>query len=74
VCVVQISMRCEAHQKKYPDAKVISLGMGDTTQPIPSILTSTMTEVHIYPFLSSLKQNSLFISYIVDAGELIWVL
>lgn len=41
----RISMRCEAHQKKYPDAKVISLGIGDTTQHIPSIFTSIMTKV-----------------------------
>ncbi|EMS54297.1 LL-diaminopimelate aminotransferase, chloroplastic [Triticum urartu] len=40
----QISMRREAHEKKYPDAKVISLGIGDTTQPIPSIVTSAMAE------------------------------
>ena len=40
-------MRREAHEKKYPDAKVISLGIGDTTQPIPSIVTSAMAEVYI---------------------------
>ncbi|KAI4993044.1 hypothetical protein ZWY2020_007357 [Hordeum vulgare] len=40
----EISMRREAHQKKYPEAKVISLGIGDTTQPIPSIVTSAMAE------------------------------
>uniref|UniRef100_A0ACD5WV39 Uncharacterized protein n=1 Tax=Avena sativa TaxID=4498 RepID=A0ACD5WV39_AVESA len=40
----EISMRREAHQKKYPDAKVISLGIGDTTEPIPSIITSAMSE------------------------------
>lgn len=36
VYVVGISMRREAHQKKYSDVKVISLGTGDTTQPIAS--------------------------------------
>lgn len=40
----EISMRREAHQKKYPDAKVISLGIGDTTEPIPRIITSAMAE------------------------------
>lgn len=40
----EISMRREAHEKKYPDAKVISLGIGDTTQPMPSIVTSAMAE------------------------------
>jgi hypothetical protein len=51
--VVQISMRREAHQKKYPDAKVISLGIGDTTEPIPSIITSAMAEVPILCLLGS---------------------
>ncbi|CAN6296150.1 unnamed protein product [Urochloa humidicola] len=40
----EISMKHEAHMKKYPDAKVISLGIGDTTEPIPSIITSAMAE------------------------------
>jgi LL-diaminopimelate aminotransferase len=41
----QISIKHEAHLKKYPDAKVISLGIGDTTEPIPSVITSAMAEV-----------------------------
>ncbi|KAL6649395.1 hypothetical protein ACP70R_013619 [Stipagrostis hirtigluma subsp. patula] len=40
----EISMKHEAHMKKYPDAKVISLGIGDTTEPIPSVITSAMAE------------------------------
>ncbi|RCV46114.1 hypothetical protein SEVIR_9G510600v4 [Setaria viridis] len=40
----EISMKREAHLKKYPDAKVISLGIGDTTEPIPSVITSAMAE------------------------------
>ncbi|GJN08790.1 hypothetical protein PR202_ga26746 [Eleusine coracana subsp. coracana] len=43
----EISIRHEAHLKKYPDAKVISLGIGDTTEPIPSIITSAMAEYAI---------------------------
>ncbi|KAG1366969.1 hypothetical protein COCNU_13G007590 [Cocos nucifera] len=27
---------------KYPDAQVISLGIGDTTEPIPEVITSAM--------------------------------
>lgn len=38
-------MRQLAHMEKYPDAKVISLGIGDTTEPIPNIITSAMAEV-----------------------------
>lgn len=30
---------------KYPDAKVISLGIGDTTEPIPEVITSAMAKV-----------------------------
>ncbi|KAM5574785.1 aminotransferase ALD1, chloroplastic [Rosa sericea] len=30
------------HIEKYPDAKLISLGIGDTTEPLPEIITSTM--------------------------------
>nr|CAB3496802.1 unnamed protein product [Digitaria exilis] len=40
----EISIKREAHQKKYPDAKIISLGIGDTTEPIPSIIASAMAE------------------------------
>ncbi|CAL4913067.1 unnamed protein product [Urochloa decumbens] len=40
----EISMKHEAHMKKYPDAKVISLGIGDTTEPIPRVITSAMAE------------------------------
>ncbi|EEC74679.1 hypothetical protein OsI_10370 [Oryza sativa Indica Group] len=40
----EISIKREEHLKKYPDAKVISLGIGDTTEPIPSIVTSAMAE------------------------------
>jgi len=29
---------------KYPDAKVISLGIGDTTEPIPDVITSAMSK------------------------------
>lgn len=31
--------------KKYPDANIIRLGIGDTTEPIPHIVTSNMAEV-----------------------------
>ncbi|XP_047336653.1 probable LL-diaminopimelate aminotransferase, chloroplastic isoform X2 [Impatiens glandulifera] len=30
--------------KKYPNAKVISLGIGDTTFPIPDVITSAMSD------------------------------
>ena len=34
---------------KYPDAKVISLGIGDTTEPIPEVITSAMAKVLFTP-------------------------
>lgn len=30
---------------KYPDAEVISLGIGDTTEPIPEVITSALAKV-----------------------------
>ncbi|XP_050377621.1 LL-diaminopimelate aminotransferase, chloroplastic-like [Argentina anserina] len=30
------------HIEKYPEAKLISLGIGDTTEPLPEIITSSM--------------------------------
>ena len=43
--VKQIARRRAAHLQKYPDAKVISLGIGDTTEPIPEVITSAMAKV-----------------------------
>lgn len=44
----QIGKRKVAHMVKYPNAEVISLGVGDTTEPIPSAVTKAMAEVIIY--------------------------
>ncbi|KAK8959608.1 hypothetical protein KSP40_PGU007941 [Platanthera guangdongensis] len=38
----EIARRRAAHITKYPDAQVISLGIGDTTEPIPEVITSSM--------------------------------
>ncbi|KAK1359278.1 LL-diaminopimelate aminotransferase, chloroplastic [Heracleum sosnowskyi] len=40
----EISARELEHIEKYPDAKIISLGIGDTTQPIPDIVANTMSK------------------------------
>ncbi|XP_039173547.1 LL-diaminopimelate aminotransferase, chloroplastic [Eucalyptus grandis] len=40
----EIARRKAAHLQKYPDAKVISLGIGDTTEPIPDVITSGMAK------------------------------
>lgn len=39
----EIARRRLAHLQKYPDAQVISLGIGDTTEPIPDVITSAMS-------------------------------
>ncbi|XP_066321343.1 probable LL-diaminopimelate aminotransferase, chloroplastic [Miscanthus floridulus] len=40
----EIARRRAAHLLKYPDAKIISLGIGDTTEPIPNVITNAMAE------------------------------
>ncbi|OWM64757.1 hypothetical protein CDL15_Pgr028474 [Punica granatum] len=40
----EVARRRNAHLAKYPDAKVISLGIGDTTEPIPEVITSAMSK------------------------------
>ncbi len=38
----EISRRIRAHKAKNPDAKIISLGIGDVTQPLPPAVISAM--------------------------------
>ncbi|KAL0422357.1 UNVERIFIED_CONTAM: Aminotransferase ALD1, chloroplastic [Sesamum latifolium] len=38
----EISAREAQHLKKYPNAEVISLGIGDTTEPLPDTVASSM--------------------------------
>ncbi|XP_055831437.1 LL-diaminopimelate aminotransferase, chloroplastic [Solanum dulcamara] len=40
----EIARRRSAHMLKHPDAKIISLGIGDTTEPIPEFITSAMAK------------------------------
>ena len=40
----QIARRRRAHQEKHPDAKIISLGIGDTTEPIPKSIAEAMQQ------------------------------
>ncbi|XP_057788040.1 probable LL-diaminopimelate aminotransferase, chloroplastic [Salvia miltiorrhiza] len=40
----EIARRRNAHIANNPDAKVISLGIGDTTEPIPDVITSAMSK------------------------------
>merc|ERR1719183_1498277 len=38
----EIGRRRRNHQEKNPDAKIISLGIGDTTEPIPKVITDAL--------------------------------
>ncbi|GMJ12632.1 ABERRANT GROWTH AND DEATH 2, ARF-GAP domain 2 [Hibiscus trionum] len=40
----EVARRRVAHLVKYPNAQVISLGIGDTTEPIPDVITSAMAK------------------------------
>ncbi|KAJ0078291.1 hypothetical protein Patl1_37264 [Pistacia atlantica] len=40
----EVARKKAAHLLKYPDAHVISLGIGDTTEPIPEVITSAMVK------------------------------
>lgn len=39
---LQIGRRRRAHAEQHPDAKIISLGIGDTTEPVPPFITAAM--------------------------------
>nr|CAB3454968.1 unnamed protein product [Digitaria exilis] len=43
----EIARRRAAHLLKYPDTKIISLGIGDTTEPIPHVITNAMAELSV---------------------------
>lgn len=49
----QIARRRSAHLLKYPDAQIISLGIGDTTEPIPEVITSAMAKVPLTDFTNT---------------------
>ncbi|CAI5533258.1 unnamed protein product [Closterium sp. Naga37s-1] len=40
----EIARRRRAHLEKHPEAKIISLGIGDTTEPIPDVITAAMAK------------------------------
>ncbi|TYK06659.1 putative LL-diaminopimelate aminotransferase [Cucumis melo var. makuwa] len=40
----EISRREYEHSEKYPDAKIIKLGIGDTSEPIPDCIASAMAK------------------------------
>eukprot|EP00803_Ostreobium_quekettii_P003671 evm.model.scf_66EXC.14 EVM.evm.TU.scf_66EXC.14 scf_66EXC:126003-130407(-) len=40
----EIARRRREHEAKYPDKQIISLGIGDTTEPIPSFISDAMAK------------------------------
>mmetsp|Transcript_15517 Transcript_15517/g.33670 ORF Transcript_15517/g.33670 Transcript_15517/m.33670 type:complete len:444 (+) Transcript_15517:51-1382(+) len=40
----EIARRRRAHQEQHPDAKIISLGIGDTTEPLPKFIADAMAK------------------------------
>lgn len=41
---MQIARRRRAHQEAHPDAQIISLGIGDTTEPLPQFIADAMAK------------------------------
>merc|ERR1711990_498087 len=54
----EIGRRRREHQEKNPDAKIISLGIGDTTEPIPKVITDAR-EQGLEPHHDNLLQRGL---------------
>jgi LL-diaminopimelate aminotransferase len=42
--LLQIARRRRAHQEAHPDAQIISLGIGDTTEPLPQFIADAMAK------------------------------
>jgi LL-diaminopimelate aminotransferase len=43
---LQIGRRRNEHLAKNPDAKIISLGIGDTSEPVPAVIVKGLVEVN----------------------------
>ena len=40
----EVAKRRKAYQEKHPDAKIISLGVGNTTEPLTPHITKAMVD------------------------------
>ncbi|KAK1296117.1 hypothetical protein QJS10_CPB15g01592 [Acorus calamus] len=67
----EIARRRSAHLLKYPDAQVISLGIGDTTEPIPEVITSAMAMILVYSLQRSHSLSTLegYSGYGAEQGD-----
>lgn len=61
---VEIGQRKQALLKKHPEARLISLGIGDTTEPLPQIVTESMAA-----FVQELGTESGYTGYQEGYGE-----
>ncbi|MFS8015597.1 putative LL-diaminopimelate aminotransferase [Helianthus anomalus] len=50
-----VHRRKAEHVLKYPDARVISLGTGDTTEPIPKVITTVMAKLLLHEIRNQLR-------------------
>ncbi|KAB5541203.1 hypothetical protein DKX38_014177 [Salix brachista] len=64
-----VARRRNAHMLKYPDAKVISLGIGDTTEPIPEVITSAMSKARLLFRAEALSTLEGYSGYGNEQGE-----
>lgn len=60
----EIARRRRAHQEANPDAKIISLGIGDTTEPIPPFIVEAMKNASI-----GLGTNEGYSGYGAEQGQ-----
>ena len=49
----EVARRRRTYQEEHPDVKIISLGIGDTTEPIPAPITNAMRDYSVRPSTSS---------------------
>lgn len=61
--LIQISKLEVQHIEKYPNAKLISLGIGDTTEPLPQIITSNMADVSNFNRMFTFNVDIIFLYF-----------
>nr|QKY14834.1 Ll-diaminopimelate aminotransferase (DAPAT) [Polytomella parva] len=60
----EIARRRRAHQEKNPDARIISLGIGDTTEPLPQYIADAMAKA-----ASGLAVRETYSGYGAEQGQ-----
>ena len=57
----EIAKRVSAFQSKNPEAKVIRLGIGDVTQPLPKVCIDAMKRARLF---AAMVRNKVMISFV----------